>query len=152
MENDLSTRLPDAGAMAVRLRLDATPENVMLVRQTVEGAAREFGADGSKIDDMKLAVTEACSNVVKYAYRGETGDLTIGIDPVDDGVAVLISDTGSWLNRRPEDADVGGLGIPLMEAVSRECTIDTDEGGTTVFLEFSLSADDARGDESGADV
>lgn len=152
MENDLSTRLPDAGAMAVRLRLDASPENVMLVRQTVEGAAREFGASSSKIDDMKLAVTEACSNVVKYAYRGDSGDLTVAINPVEDGVAVLISDAGSWLNRGPGDADVGGLGIPLMEAVSRECTIDTDEDGTTVYLEFSLTADDALDDESGADA
>lgn len=138
--------------MAVRLRLDAVAENVMLVRQTIDGAAREFGATEGKIDDIKLAVTEGCSNVVKYAYRGETGELFVGIDPVENGVAVVISDSGTWLERGAEEADVGGLGIPLMEAVSRECTIDSDQDGTTVYLEFSLESDDARDDELGANA
>ena len=64
-------------ASAIRLRLIALPENVMLVRQALDGAARELGASHELIEDLKLAVTEACSNVVKYAYRGAPGNLEV---------------------------------------------------------------------------
>ena len=73
----LTSRPAPADASAVRLRLVALPENVMLVRQALDGAARELGASTEVIDDLKLAVTEACSNVVKYAYRESPGDLEV---------------------------------------------------------------------------
>jgi serine/threonine-protein kinase RsbW len=136
MTNELSISGRDAGTMTVRLRLDAVAENVMLVRQTVDGAAREFGASQRKIDDIKLAVTEACSNVVKYAYRDGIGELTVGVEPLADGLAIVVSDGGAWLEREDGEREAGGLGIPLMEAVARECDISTDENGTTVYLEF----------------
>lgn len=152
MENDLSTRSRDVASMTVRLRLGALADNVMLVRQAIDGAAREFGATDRKIDDIKLAVTEGCSNVVKYAYRGGPGTLEVGVDDLGDGIAVLIADAGTWLERAPSDSEVGGLGIPLMEAVSRNCEIESGPEGTSVYLEFSLDADDSESDESAADA
>src|SRR3954471_2524399 len=105
---------------AIRLRLIAVPENVMLVRQALEGVARELGASTDVIDDLKLAVTEACSNVVKYAYRGSPGELEVSLDPAEDGFSVYVRDDGSWLDRPEGDGAAGGLGIPLMEAVTRD--------------------------------
>ena len=151
MTNEMSATSERPGtAPALRLRLDAFAENLMLVRQTVGGAAREFGASQAVVDDLKLAVTEACSNVVKYAYRGEPGLLEVDVRPLDDGFIVEVSDHGTWLKRDGE-ADAGGLGIPLMEAVTRSFAIATDDEGTHVRLEFALEAADARTDASGAD-
>lgn len=143
-------RVPATSAM--RLRLSAEAENVMLVRQAVDGAAREIGASTDVIDDLKLAVTEACSNVVKYAYREGDGEMEISVDPGGAGFIVIVRDRGSWLERVSGIGDAGGLGIPLMEAVTRSCDIATDGQGTTVTLEFPLERDAARVEETPGDV
>jgi serine/threonine-protein kinase RsbW len=138
MMNDVSAGSRPLSASAVRLRLVAVPENVMLVRQALDGAARQLGASTDVVDDLKLAVTEACSNVVKYAYRGSSGELDVSLDPVEDGFNVFVQDSGSWLNRDEDDGEAGGLGIPLMEAVTRAFELDSNGQGTTVRLEFAL--------------
>lgn len=131
-------------ASALRLRLDAVPENVMLVRQALDGAARELGADTAVVEDLKLAVTEACSNVVKYAYRDSPGNLDVSLDPVDSGFTVSVHDGGTWLARSEDEDAAGGLGIPLMEAVTRDFEIASDDRGTTVRLEFALERHSAE--------
>lgn len=113
----------------------------MLARQAVDGAARQIGATTSVIDDAKLAVTEACSNVVKYAYGDGAqtpGTMELTFDPLPDGFVITIGDAGHWLERDPDSETAGGLGIPLMEAVTRNCEIRSDEQGTLVRLEFDL--------------
>lgn len=137
---------------AVRLRLMAVAENVMLVRQAVDGAARQIGASEDVINDLKLAVTEACSNVVKYAYRDGIGEMEICVDRGEAGFVVIVRDRGSWLERASENGGAGGLGIPLMEAVTRSCNIESDGQGTTVTLEFPLERDDARVEVTTGDV
>lgn len=125
-------------ASAVRLRLIALPENVMLVRQALDGAARKLGASTDVVDDLKLAVTEACSNIVKYAYRDSIGEMEVSLDPAEDGFSVFVEDRGTWLDRAPGDGEAGGLGIPLMEAVTRDFALESNGQGTTVRLEFAL--------------
>ena len=117
----------------------------MLVRQAVEGAVRPLGADGRVVDDIKLAVTEACSNVVRYAYREGTGPIHAGVTGGDGVVVVTIADEGTWLEPPTDDENrQGGLGIPLMRAVTRSCDISSDEGGTHVRLEFDLDPSDLQ--------
>jgi serine/threonine-protein kinase RsbW len=122
----------------------ALPENVMLVRQALDGAARELGADTAIVEDLKLAVTEACSNVVKYAYRDSSGALEVTLDPVETGFSVVVRDDGTWLERAAGDGEAGGLGIPLMEAVTRRFEISSSEDGTTVRLDFPLNRESAE--------
>lgn len=141
MSSDLSTMERSPQTSAVRLRLHALAENLMLVRQALGGAAEQLGASHEVIDDLKLAVTEAGSNVVKYAYRGEPGSLEVCIDPAEDGFVITVSDSGTWLERAEGDDEGGGLGIALMEAVTRSCDIATDADGTRVRLEFALERD-----------
>jgi serine/threonine-protein kinase RsbW len=119
--------------------LVAVPENVMLIRQALDGAAKELGASDHVVDDLKLAVTEACSNVVKYAYRDSTGEVEVSLDPADEGFTVFVEDTGSWLDRTAGEGEAGGLGIPLMEAVTRDFELSSTDQGTTVRLEFALN-------------
>ncbi|MBI2692021.1 MAG: ATP-binding protein [Solirubrobacterales bacterium] len=133
---------PDANAL--RLRMTALPENVMLVRQALDGAARELGASTAIVEDLKLAVTEACSNVVKYAYRESTGALEVTLDPADAGFSIVVRDDGTWLERAVSDGEAGGLGIPLMEAVTRRFEITSDANGTTVRLDFPLRRESAE--------
>src|SRR6476469_5669296 len=54
----------------VRLSLPARPENVAVVRHVLGAFAEALHLPVGVVDDMRLAVTEACTNVVRHAYDG----------------------------------------------------------------------------------
>ena len=58
-------------------------------------------------------------------------------------------DNGTWLDRHAGDGEAGGLGIPLMEAVTRDFELDSDGQGTTVRLEFALPLRSRESADSG---
>src|ERR1700745_3993604 len=52
----------------VKLTLPARPENVAVVRHVLGAFAQALGLSVELIEDLRLAVTEACTNVVRHAY------------------------------------------------------------------------------------
>ena len=63
----------------VCLTLSNQPENVLLVRETLERARQTVGVDGVELNDIRTAVTEACNNVVLHAYEGREGPLLLEV-------------------------------------------------------------------------
>ncbi len=55
----------------VRLTLPARPEGVAVVRQALAGMADALAFDAAVVADMKMAISEACTNVVVHAYEEE---------------------------------------------------------------------------------
>ena len=85
----------------VRLTLPARPENVAVVRHVLGAFAEALQLPDPVIEDMRLAVTEACTNVVRHAYAdGEPGPVEILIRPDGDTLQVIVSDRGP--RPRPE--------------------------------------------------
>ena len=67
-----ATATPD-----LELKLPARAENVAVVRHAFGGFSEVLDVDEQTLSDIKLAVTEACTNVVIHAYdesRGTRGD------------------------------------------------------------------------------
>jgi serine/threonine-protein kinase RsbW len=129
----------------VRLDLINRAENVLLVRETLTGVAEATGLDGSDLNDVRTAVTEACNNVVLHAYAGEEGPLEveIAVDPHKLGVTVRDHGVGIDGGAPPSEGEPG-IGIPVIQALSDE--VDFTEpvgGGTEVRMEFA--APDVRG-------
>ena len=60
-------------APEVLLTMPARPEGVGVVRQALAGMADALDFDASVLADMKMAVTEACTNVVVHAYDEDAG-------------------------------------------------------------------------------
>ena len=58
----------------VRLSLPAQPRNIAVVRRALEAIAEELALPRRLVEDMRLAVTEACTNVVRHAYDGDEAD------------------------------------------------------------------------------
>ena len=75
-----------AVAPEVRLTMPARAEGVGVVRQALAGMADALAFDAAVVADMKMAVTEACTNVVVHAYDGEEGTLEVEM-LADDAVA-----------------------------------------------------------------
>src|SRR3954447_1231174 len=107
----------------IRLTLPARAENVALVRHVVGALAEALRMPAEMIEDVKLAVTEACTNVVRHAYGGGDGPLEVGVDPATESLTVIVVDNGRGL--RPHSAGEGaGLGLPLIAALASRLEIE----------------------------
>ena len=131
----------------VELEIPAEPEFVGLVRLFVSSLAtsrREIADD--RIDDLKLAVSEACTNAIDAHSHGPTDDrIVVSWVEGDDRLEVAVEDRGpgfdpSSLPEHPPVTDPErlnferGLGIPLIRSLVDEVDFKTSESGTTVTL------------------
>lgn len=70
----------------IRLTLPARAENVALVRHVLGALAQALSMSPQVVDDVKLAITEACTNVVRHAYRGSgDGSIDVAVEPLAGG-------------------------------------------------------------------
>jgi len=112
----------------IRLTLPARPENVALVRDVLGALAEAEGLPARVTDDMRLAVTEACTNVVRHAYGGGEGTIDVSMRPTGDALEVIVADEGRGLG---SSADTGGpgLGMPLIAALTD--SLEVERGRST---------------------
>jgi serine/threonine-protein kinase RsbW len=102
----------------VRLSLPARPENVAVVRHVLGAFAEALRLPPELVEDMRLAATEACTNVVRHAYRdGEPGPIDVVIRPTGDRLELVVSDRGQGLGPSADTAGPG-LGLPLIAALA----------------------------------
>ena len=130
------------------IRLDARADHLMLVRQAIEGAVQPLGASPDLVNDIKLAVTEACSNVVKYAYADETGPMHITLNRLGpDDIQIVVRDFGKWRDRGdPPPEEISGMGIPLIKSVASDQEISRSDAGTEVSMTFALNGGNEAND------
>jgi serine/threonine-protein kinase RsbW len=113
-----------SGASDVRLTLPARPENVAVVRHVLGAFAEALQLPDPVIEDMRLAVTEACTNVVRHAYAGgDPGPVEILIRPEGETLQVVVADQGRGLGPS-EDTAGSGLGLPLIAALAHSLEIE----------------------------
>lgn len=124
------------------MRLPAEPEALMLVRRVVAGIAHDAGFDTDRCDDVRVAVNEACTNVVVHAYPGGTGSLEVDADVRDHQMVVTVRDRGDGIVPAAESASPGlGLGLQMMAALADDVRVTaSEEGGTEVRLRFDRPA------------
>ncbi len=124
------------------MTLAAVPDNVMIARQAVEGAALHYGAGARLAADVKLAVSEACTNSVKHAYAqaARPGPMRIDLWIDADRLVVRASDDGKWRQAVSGPGDDAGLGLQLMTTLSTVCEVRQTRRGTVVSMEFDLGA------------
>jgi serine/threonine-protein kinase RsbW len=123
----------------VSLNLSNKAENVLLVRQALSGLAETIGLDALELNDISTAVSEACNNVVVHAYGGGEGPLEVEVFAAGEPLKVAVRDHGGGITphkRNPEE-EVGGIGLPVIRALSDTVDFrDLDGGGTEVRMAF----------------
>lgn len=137
----------DGVELAIELRIPARAEYVALARLVVSSLAssRRDLAD-ERIDDLKVAVSEACTNAIEAHRASGSGDnVTIVCEEQDDCFFVSIADRGAGFDPEslPEHPPVTdperlnferGLGIPLIRTLVDDVQIESSAAGTTVRL------------------
>jgi serine/threonine-protein kinase RsbW len=132
-----------APASEVRLTMPARPEGVGVVRQALAGMADALDFDAAVLADMKMAVTEACTNVVVHAYD-DAGELEVEMTADELGLTILVRDQGTGIRPHPARSETPalGLGLPLIAALSDAFELRGSAGrGTEVRMTFSYSRD-----------
>jgi serine/threonine-protein kinase RsbW len=114
------------GSSTVRLTIPAKPEYITLVRLALSGLSRLRPLSEETLGDMKLAVTEACTNSVRHGYQdGGEGTVEVLYELQPDRLVVEVVDDGPGFDAtgdRPTEGNLaeGGLGIAIIRAVSDE--------------------------------
>jgi serine/threonine-protein kinase RsbW len=127
----------------VHLRFPAKPDYLLLARLTLSGIARELPLGDEVLADLKLALTEACGNVVRHAYTDGDGDVSVLFSIDDTRILMTVEDDGDGI-RAPDAIDEtpverpleGGMGMSIIRAIVDELAVEPgDEGrGTTVRM------------------
>jgi serine/threonine-protein kinase RsbW len=132
----------------VRLTIPAKAEYITLVRLALSGLSRLRPLSEETLGDLKLAVTEACSNSVRHGY-GDAGDGTVEIlyELQPDRLVVEVADDGPGFDaqgERPDEEDLeeGGLGIAIIKALSDEFEAGDRGDGHGSKLRFVKFLDD----------
>ncbi len=128
----------DVAAPDLVLTLPARAENVAVVRHAFGGLGDALDIDDQVLADVKLAVTEACTNVVVHAYPDGEGPMEIAASIRDGRLAIAVRDDGRGMLPRPDSPGLG-LGLPLIATLSE--TLELGRGAddrTEVRMTFRL--------------
>jgi anti-sigma regulatory factor (Ser/Thr protein kinase) len=122
----------------------ARPESVGHARHLLTDFAAAAGATERQIEAVRLASSEALTNAVLHAYRGEPGKVHITAARVSSELWVLIADDGCGLEPQADRPGLG-LGLGLIAQLSDHVAIAPRAGGgTEVRMRFTLVAADRR--------
>jgi serine/threonine-protein kinase RsbW len=125
----------DSDRGVVALSIPAKAEYLVLCRLALSGMARVRHVEPEALADLKLALTEACSNSIRHAYEeGRAGVVDVRYELNGDRLAVEVMDEGGGFasggNGGERELDEGGLGIEIIRALTDELAIESDARGS----------------------
>lgn len=135
----------------VRLRFPAKPDYLLLARLALSGLARELPLGDELLADLKLALTEACGNVVRHAYADGNGDVRVVFRYDESRIEMAVEDRGEGITAPDALPDPsapaagpieGGMGMSIIRAIVDELEVQPrDDGhGTVVTMVKYLPA------------
>lgn len=130
-------------ARTVRLTIPAKAEYITLVRLALSGLSQLRPLSEETLGDLKLAVTEACSNSVRHAYQdGREGAVEVSYELHSDRLVVEVCDDGAGFTaaqgERSDDGSLseGGLGIAIIRELADELELGPGASGKGSRLRF----------------
>ena len=132
----------------IEMKLPAKPDNIGIIRLTLSGIASSMGFTYEDVEDLKIAVSEACTNSVQHAYdKHEVGEVIVGFGIYEDKLEMMVADSGKSFNFNQVRAEIGpytesssveqltegGLGLYLIETLMDEVRV-MNHSGVTVFM------------------
>lgn len=126
------SRLPGSNMKDyMSVTIPSHPKYLSVIRCATSKFGELCGIPASELENIKLAVDEACSNVIKHAYRGDTNKkIVVKFNISKKRLNVIIEDSGIKANpeciagRDLDDVRPGGLGIHLIKRAFDICAFD----------------------------
>jgi serine/threonine-protein kinase RsbW len=127
----------------VRLTIPAKAEYISLSRLALSGLSRVRAFSDETLADLKLALTEACSNSVRHAYEDGEGHVDVSFELREDRLIVEVADDGTGFepgevgsNGGDAELSEGGLGIAIIRSIADQVEIGGGPGGRGSRLRF----------------
>jgi class 3 adenylate cyclase/anti-sigma regulatory factor (Ser/Thr protein kinase) len=127
----------------VDLNIPAIPDMELTATKTAEAVAQFMKLDGDRVEEVKLALIEACINAIEHS-QSKDGRLQIDFEVTPEALTITIADRGQGfdvqavreqLERRHERGERRrGWGLRLMEEMMDKVEVKSDQGGTTITL------------------
>ena len=127
---------------AVDLKIPMLPEMELTATQTAEAVGKFMRLDGDKIEEIKLALIEACINAFEHS-KSKDGRIGINFEIGEDQLTIHISDRGQGFDlkqiqgrvqQRHGRGEHRGWGLKIMEGLMDEVKVDSNEQGTTITM------------------
>lgn len=131
----------------ILLKLPSRSEYVLLARLVVAQVGQMAGFGPEDVYDMKLAVTEAATNVIRHA---SVDHFEIEYRARPNVVEITVVDTGGGFSVEelaPGCESEGGFGLAVIRSLADEVILDSTEGGT--HLKIVRRAGGATGKQDG---
>ena len=129
----------------IKMEITANPEYVSIIRLTTSGIANKVGFCIDDIEDLKVAISEACTNAIKHSSDDR---FTIIYSMIENGLTIEIIDNGKGYDRSSvSEPDIdnlkeSGMGLFIIESLMDEVKIESKEGnGTSIKMTKYLGVD-----------
>jgi serine/threonine-protein kinase RsbW len=114
----------------VVLVLPNKPDYVSVARLTASGIASRMGFDVETVEDIKLALAEACTNAIKHGCCEESKEYKVKFGVEQNCLTISISDKGCGVDKREicqpdfQNPKEGGLGIFIIHTLMDEVELE----------------------------
>ena len=135
----------------IRLSIPNKPEYVGVARLTVAAIASRVGFDIEKIEDMKIAISEACNNAIIHGCKCcNEGEYNINFVLTKEKITISVHDKGDGYNlkdiKTPEfnkhNLREGGLGIFIIKSLMDDVEVKSEKGKGTMIKMIKYLGDD----------
>ena len=133
-------------AVAPPVVLDLPPEAaaLRLVRDALRALARDASCvrfDAGELDEVEIAVHEACTNAIRHGRRGDAGErFRVEMTPRHDALEIRVRDHGAPFDvddvvaPAPEALREGGYGLSIIKSWMDEVTVSREDDGNVLRL------------------
>lgn len=129
----------------IKMEIASNPQYVSVVRLTTSGIANKIGFCLEDIEDIKVAVSEACTNAIKHSLDNR---FSVEYTIFENGLTIQITDSGKGYDveavSKPnlEEPKESGLGLFIIQSLMDEVDIKSDiDHGTIIKMTKYLGVD-----------
>lgn len=121
-------------------------KNLAEIDDFISQIIADFGFSSGQVYDIRLALDEACTNIIEHSYGGEEkGDIQCSVERAEEGIKIILKDWGKKFdpdqipkpdfNVDLEDLQPRGLGLYLMKNLMDKIEYCNDNGdGNTLVM------------------
>jgi len=125
----------------LKLCVPGKPEYVGTIRMAIAHVAANVGFDIEAIDDIKVAVSEACTNIICHSHNHSDFSYDVIVEREDRSLTITVTDRGvgfetdEYVEPVPGETRGSGMGIFIVRALMDEVDIQSEVGvGTNIRM------------------
>lgn len=129
----------------IKMEIASNPQYVSVIRLTTSGIANKIGFYLEDIEDIKVAVSEACTNAIKHSLDNK---FSVEYTIFENGLTITIIDSGKGYDvdsidvPNLEEPKESGLGLFIIQSLMDEVEIKSNINyGTVIKMTKYLGVD-----------